>query len=107
VEGVILVGRGDVNRHQQCQMWWSGDCAHCWAHWACWARFLGAKFYILGVAGYNKPIWDVFAHKGEREEAGGHFSGAKLLLFSQLGKRCQLGFLGLSFAAGLVGLGFS
>jgi hypothetical protein len=26
---------------------------------------------------------------------------------SQLGKRCQLGLLGLSFAAGLVGLGFS
>jgi hypothetical protein len=88
-------------------MWWSGDCAHCWAHWARWARFLGAKFYILGVAGYNKPIWDVFALKGEREEAEWHFSGAKLLLFSQLGKWCQLGFLGSVFAAGLVGLGFS
>jgi hypothetical protein len=104
VEGVILVGRGDVNRHQQCQMWWSGDCAHCWTHWV---RFLGMKFYILGVAKYNKPSWDVFAPKGEWEEAEWHFSGAKLLLFSQLGKQCQLGFLRLCFAAGLVGLGFS
>ena len=29
------------------------------------------------------------------------------LAASQLGKRCQLGLLGLRFAAGLVGLGFS
>ena len=30
----------------------------------------GQKLYILGVAGYNKPIWDVLALQGEREEAG-------------------------------------
>jgi len=30
-----------------------------------------------------------------------------LKIMSELGKRCQLGFLGLSFAPGLVGLGFS
>ena len=47
----------------------SGDCVHCWAHWAGWGVFLGGKFYILGVAGYNKPIWDVLALEGEREEA--------------------------------------
>ena len=29
----------------------------------------GGKLYILGVAGYNKPIWDVLALEGEREEA--------------------------------------
>ena len=27
----------------------------------------GGKLYILGVAGYNKPIWDVLALQGERE----------------------------------------
>jgi len=29
----------------------------------------GRKLYILGVAGYNKPIWDVLALEGKREEA--------------------------------------
>ena len=33
--------------------------------------------YILGVAGYNKRIWDVLALEGEREEAGERFYGAK------------------------------
>jgi len=69
--------------------------------------FGGSKLYILGVAGYNKPIWDVLAPQGEREEAGERLWGDRLLLFSQLGKRCQLGELGLGFAPGLVGLGFS
>ena len=31
---------------------------------------LGGKFYILGVPGYDTPIWDVLALQGEREEAG-------------------------------------
>jgi hypothetical protein len=69
--------------------------------------FGGGKLYILGVAGYNTPIWDVLALQGEREEAGERLWGDRLLLFSQLGKRCQMGLLGLGFAAGLVGLGFS
>jgi len=56
-------------------MWWSGDCAHCWARWAGICRILGGKFYILGVIGYNTPIWDVLALQGVREEAGGHFYG--------------------------------
>jgi len=33
--------------------------------------------YILGVAGYNKPIWDVLALQGEQEEAGERHHGAK------------------------------
>jgi len=33
--------------------------------------------YILGVAGYNKPIWDVLVLQGEQEEAGEHLQGAK------------------------------
>jgi hypothetical protein len=34
-----------------------------------------------GVAGYNKPIWDVLALQGEREEAGECLYGAKLINF--------------------------
>ena len=67
----------------------------------------GGKLYILGVAGYNTPIWDVFPPQGEREEAGERLCGDRLVHFSQLGKRCQLGLLRLSFATGLIGLGFS
>ena len=33
--------------------------------------FGGGKLYILGVAGYNRPIWDVLALQGVWEEAGG------------------------------------
>ena len=65
------------------------------------------KLYILGVAGYNKPIWDVLALEGEQEEAAEHLWGAKFVELSQLGKQCQLGLLGLGFAARLVGLSFS
>jgi len=64
-----------VNRDKQCQMWWSGDCAHCWARWAGIRRIFGGKFYISGVAGYDTPIWDVLALQGVREEAGEHLRG--------------------------------
>ena len=37
----------------------------------------GRKLYILGVAGYNTPIWDVLALQGKREEAGKGLYGAK------------------------------
>ena len=36
---------------------------------------LGGKLYILGVAGYDTPIWDVLALQGERKEAGEHLCG--------------------------------
>ena len=66
------------------------------------------KLYILGVAGYVTPIWDVLAPEGEREEAGEHIYGAKTnQIFSQLGKRCQLALLRLGFATALVRFGFS
>ena len=78
-----------------------GWCAHCWG------LIGGEKFCILGVAGYNRPIWDVLALQGEQEEAGERLHGAKFVELSQLGKRCQVGFLTLSFAAGLIGLSFS
>jgi len=41
----------------------------------------GGKLYILGVAGYNTPIWNVLALQGERKEAGEHLHGAKLINF--------------------------
>ena len=70
--------------------------------------FGGGKLYILGVAGYHTPIWDVLAPQGEREEAAERLCGPKLIkLCSQLGKRCQLGLLGLGFAPGLLALHFS
>jgi len=67
----------------------------------------GRKLFILGVAGYNKPIWDVLALEGEWEEAGEHLYSAKFVELSQLGKQCQMGLLRLGFAAGLVGLRIS
>jgi hypothetical protein len=41
-----------------------GWCARCWA---CWGGDLGGKLYILGVAGFNTPIWDVLVPEGEQE----------------------------------------
>ena len=51
-----------------------------------WVRLLlgalgGRKLYIFGVAGYNKPIWDVLVPKGEWEEAAEHIYGPKLIKF--------------------------
>ena len=59
--------------------------------------------YILGVAAYNKPIWDVLALEGEREEAGERLCGAK---FENYVPIRQVVPVGLGFAAGPVGLGF-
>ena len=56
-----------VNRCQQCLMWQVGGCIG------------GRKLYILGVAGYNKPIWDVLVPEGEWEEAAEHIYGPKLI----------------------------
>ena len=67
MQGVILLGWGHINRQQQ---WQSGDCTHCWAHWAQLGVILGRKLDILRVAGYNTPIWDVLALQGVREEVG-------------------------------------
>ena len=39
----------------------------------------GRTLYILGVAGYNKTIWDVFALQGEQEEAGECLYGARFV----------------------------
>ena len=38
----------------------------------------GRKLYILGVAGFITPIWDLLVLQGEPEEAGEHIYGAKL-----------------------------
>jgi hypothetical protein len=44
-------------------------CAHCWARWG---GIGGGNFYILGVAGFITPIWDVLAPQGEQERALNH-----------------------------------
>ena len=73
----------------------------------------GGKFHISGVAGLYTPIWDVLASQGEQvgegEQvgAGERLCGDRFVELSQLGNRCQLGLLRLSFAPGLVGLSFS
>ena len=43
--------------------------------------FGGGKLYILGVAGYNTPIWDVLALQRVWEEAGEHLCGDRLINF--------------------------
>ena len=65
------------------------------------------KLYILGVAGYDTPIWDVLVTEGERDEAAKHIYSPKLIKISQLGKQCQWDLLRLDFAPGLMGLGIS
>jgi len=47
--------------------------------------------YISGVAGYDTPIWDVLAPKGEREEAGERLWGDRLLLFFQIRQAVPVG----------------
>ena len=41
----------------------------------------GGKLFILGVAGYVTPIWDVLALEGEQEEAAEHIDSPKLIKF--------------------------
>jgi hypothetical protein len=52
---------------------------------------LGRKFYISAVAGHNTPIWDVLALQGEREEAGEHLYGAKLINFFPIRQAVPVG----------------
>jgi len=50
----------------------------------------------------------MFLRLGESgRRRGSVYAVTDYVCFSQLGKRCQLGELGLGFAPGLVGLGFS
>jgi len=59
-----------VNTCKQCQKRWSGG--------ALAVGYIEEDFgYILGVAGYDTPIWDVLVLQGEQEEAGEHLHGAK------------------------------
>jgi hypothetical protein len=83
------VGVGDISKHIQTMPDVAGGGVR--SPLGTLGRIWGGKLYILGVAGYNTPIWDVLALEGEREEAGERLYGAKLIKISQLGKRCQLG----------------
>ena len=67
-----------------------------------WWVIGGGKSCILGVAGLYTPIWDVLAPQGERVGAGEPLCGDRFVELSQLGKRCQLGLLRLSFAPGRI-----
>jgi len=51
----------------------------------------GRKLYILGVAGYDTPIWDVLAPEGEREEAAEHIYGPILINFFPIRQAVPVG----------------
>jgi len=51
----------------------------------------GGKLYILGVVGYDKPIWDVLAPEGEQKEAGEHIYGARLINFFPIRQAVPVG----------------
>ena len=53
--------------------------------------FGGGKLNILGVVGYNKPIWDVLALQGERDEASQCLWGDRLLLFFPIRQAVPVG----------------
>ena len=64
----------------------------------------GRDILYLGIYGLYTSIWDVLAPEGEQEGAQKRLATRSRSPGSQLGKWCQLGFLGLGFAPGL---GFS
>jgi len=59
----------------------------------------GRRLYILGVAGYNKPIWDVLVLQGEREEAGEHIYSAILINFFPIRQAVPVGLAQASFCS--------
>ena len=65
------------------------------------------KLFILGVAGYNKPIWDVLAPEGEWEEAAEHIDSLRLINIFPIRQAVPVGLAWAQFAPGLVVLGFS
>jgi hypothetical protein len=70
------------------------------AHW-------GGKFYIWEGIVYCKSIWDVFVPQRGRGRAGEQTCTRFRSPATQIRQAVPEGFLGLGFAPGLVGLGFS
>jgi len=61
----------------------------------------------LGVAGLDTPIWDVLAPQGVQERALNRLTTRPRSPAFPIRQVVPVGLLGLGFAAGLVGLGFS
>jgi len=72
---------------------------------------LGGIFWreisYLGVAGLDTPIWDVLARQGEQERALNRLTTRPRSPAFQIRQVVPAGLPGVSFAAGLIGLGFS
>ena len=71
------------------------------------AGILGEKLYILGVAGFVTPIWDVLAPEGEQEEAGEHIYSAKLCSFFPIRQAVPVGLTQAGFCSWAHWAGFS
>jgi len=67
----------------------------------------GREISYLGVAGLDTPIWDVLARQGEQERVLNRLTTRPRSPAFQIRQVVPAGLLGVSFAAGLVGLGFS
>jgi hypothetical protein len=67
----------------------------------------GREILYFGGSGVHYTHLGCFGARGGAGEAAERIDGPRISKFSQLGKRCQLALLGLGFAPGLVGLGFS
>jgi len=94
-QGCLVGVGGSVNTCKQCQKQWPGG-----------ALTVGlVRGHEIVYFGGSKPIWDVLALQGEREEAGEHLQGAKfveLFPIRQVVSGGSLWTLGLGLTVGYI-----
>src|SRR6266568_8234837 len=97
------LGRVTVNKCQYCQKWLLVlvlIVGHVGGHFVAGNSIFGKESYMVHPSGmFLCPS----GGRGGRESKRQRVSEVR---HSKLGKRCQVGLLGLGFAVGLVGLGF-
>ena len=67
----------------------------------------GWEILYLGVAGLDTPIWDVLVPQGEQERVLNRLTMRPRSPAFPIRQVVPVGLLGLGFAAGLAGVGFS